>query len=822
LADYVAIELPVEELAHRLTMAGIKVEAVERIGAEWEDVVVGHVLATEPHPTSRKPLTIATVDVGEESITVVTGAPNVRAGDKVPVVRVGGLLPHGRDGRPMRIERRLMAEIYSEGMLASEFELGISDEHSGIYILPPDSPVGAPLRGVIGDDVLDIETNPNRPDTLSIIGIAREIAAITEQQLTLPDLESPDPGVEWLDEESIPVTIEDPDLCPRYSALRIEGLVDAASPPHIAARLQAAGMRPINLLVDLTNYVMLEHGQPMHAFDATDLAGNRIVVRRAHEGERITTLDGVERALSTEDLVIADADRAVGIAGVMGGENSEIRASTSAIVLESANFDPISVRRTAKRLGMRTEASARFEKGLPAEATTMGLKRFLQLLAQFSGATLRVSRISDAYPRVPEKRVVTMPLRDVERLLGLTVSAGEAGDLLSLLGFSVEPVDGSLAATVPFWRRVDIEQSADLVEEVGRLIGFERIPVTLFSRTMPPLPPPEGLRCESVVRDRLLAAGVNEAVTHNLTHPASLSRLDVSSAGESRWAEIVPNAAGVYAREALVEPVSIRNPATQDRQQLRLSIVPSLLEVVARNLRHTADRVAFFELGRISFRRPDLQELPYERRTLAVALAGNRHPASWSDPEPGEFTFYDLKGTIESVLAGLHIDGWHMAAGEHPALHPGRSAVVRLGGHDVAYLGELHPEVAARFDLDDRRVQVAEVDLDTLFEHARSIGPYRPLPRFPAAYRDVAIIVDAAVPAERVMDTVRRAGDDLLESAHIFDVYQGPPLAEEKKSIAIGLTFRAPGATLTQEEVNEVMERIVGHVRSDLEAALRE
>jgi phenylalanyl-tRNA synthetase beta chain len=822
LADYVAIEIPVEELAHRLTMAGIKVEAVERIGADWEDVVVGQVITVEPHPASRKPLTIATVDLGEETITVVTGAPNVREGQKVPVVRVGGLLPHGPDGGPMRIERRPMAGRDSEGMLASERELGISEEHTGIVILPDDAPLGAPLRSAIGGDVLDIETNPNRPDTLSIIGIAREVAAITEQQLTLPDLESIAGRIEWLDRESIPVSIEDPDLCPRYSALRVEGLAHAFSPPHIAARLQAAGMRPINLVVDLTNYVMLEYGQPMHAFDATDLTGDRIVVRRAAEGERIITLDGVERALSRDDLLIADAERAVGIAGVMGGENSEIRESTSAIVLESASFDPISVRRTAKRLGLRTEASARFEKGLPPEATTMGLRRFLQLLAQFSERPLRVYRISDAYPGVPEPRVVSMPLWDAERLLGIPVAADEASDLLSLLGFSVSQRDGTLAVTVPFWRRVDIEQSADLVEEVGRLIGFERIPVTLPLRTMPPQALPEPLRLENVIRERLLAAGVSEAVTHNLTYPAALSRLDVAGGAESRWAEIVPNAAGVYAQEALVTPVSILNPATQDRQMLRLSIVPNLLEVLARNLRHTDERVAFFELGRTIFRCAGGADLPYERRTLALALAGKRRVATWQEPQPGPYTFFDLKGMLESVVGGLHVSGWHVAAAEHPALHPGRSAVLRLGGHNVAYLGELHPEIAARFDLEGERVQVAEVDLDTLFDHAEPIRSYHPLPRFPAAYRDIAVIVDGSVAAERVIETVRLAGDELLESARIFDVYRGKPLAEEKKSIAIGLTFRAPGATLTQDEVNEAMDHIVAALETELEATLRE
>jgi phenylalanyl-tRNA synthetase beta chain len=581
-------------------------------------------------------------------------------------------------------------------------------------------------------------------------------------------------------------------------------------------------MRPINLVVDLTNYVMLEYGQPMHAFDARDLAGNRIVVRRAADGEGITTLDGVERHLNSDDLVIADAERAIGIAGVMGGENSEIRPDTTTLVLESANFDPISIRRTAKRLGLRTEASARFEKGLPLEATALALKRFLQLLARFSAAPLRVSRISDAYPCVPAERVVHMPLRDAERLLGVPISAEDASDRLSLLGFSVSEADSSLDVTVPFWRRVDIEQSADLVEEVGRMIGFEQIPVTLPPRTMPPLSRPEGLQLESIARERLLAAGVSEAVTHSLTQPDAMSRLALEGGGEARWTSVVPNAAGVYAHGALVEPVRISNPSTQDRQMLRLSILPSLLDVVAGNQRHTDERLAFFELGRTIFRRADAQELPYERRTLAIALAGNRRPASWEDPRPGPYTFYDVKGVLEAVLGGLRVRDWSVESGAHPALHPGRSAVLRLAGHDIGLFGELHPDVAARFELDGQRVQVAEVDLDTLFERAERVVVYHPLPRYPAAYRDVAVIVDDAVPADAVVASVHRAAGETLESARIFDVYRGQPLPEGRKSIAVGLTFRAPGATLRQDEVNEVMERIVGALQSELGAALRE
>jgi len=820
LADYVDLDIPVDELAHRLTMAGIKVEGIERIGADWDDVITGHVIAIEPHPSSRKPLHVATVDVGGKTITVVTGAQNVGLGDKAPVVLVGGSVPHGPEGGPMLIEPRPMAGIVSEGMLASARELGISDEHSGIYILPPDTAVGVPLRTVLGDDVLDIETQPNRPDTLSIIGIAREVAAITEQQLTLPDLDAVTGDITFVEEPGVGVEVTAPDLAPRYTAQRIDGVSVRPSPFWLVRRLQEAGVRPINLLVDLTNYVMLEFGQPLHAFDSRDIEGGTIIVRRAAEDEYIRTLDGVDRTLTPETLVIADLRRAIGLAGVMGGENSEIRDDTTSLVLESATFDAIAVRKTAKALGLRSEASSRFEKGLSPETALLGSMRFLQLLAQVSDRHLTVHPRVDVCAGIPEARVVALPLSEINRLLGIEVSSDRAAETLSLQGFDVTLTDGTLAATVPYWRRADIAIAEDLVEEVARFVGYETIPSRLPAKTLEPPAPSAELVREDTVRRRMLSMGVSEVETGTLTSEESMRRLFGPEGTDQRpvWEQIVPNPAGVYAREALTEPVTLLNPPTRERDVLRMTLLPSILGVAARNLKHTDERVAFFEMARTFFARPE--DLPYERRTLAIVLTGNRRPPSWQQPAPGSYTFYDLEGMVEAILDALHVRGARVEAMRHPALHPGRAAVLRLAGRDIANMGELHPLVAERFDIDGWPVQVAEIDLDGLAVDAEPIV-FQPLHRYPAARRDIAVIVAQEVAAADVLRAVREEGGEMLEDVRVIDVYSGPPLPENAKNLAVAMVLRAPGATLTQEEIALVVERIVARLEREFAAQLR-
>ncbi len=825
LSDFVDFELSTDELAERLTMTGLNVEGIERPSVEWRDVIIGQVVELEPHPHSRNPLNVAQVDIGHQRITIVTGAPNIRVGDKVPVVLVGGRLPHGPDGNAVTIEAKPMAGITSHGMLGSERELGLSDEHSGIYILPPDAPVGSPLVSVMGGDVLDLETVSNRPDTLSIVGIARETAAITQQQVVMPDVTAINGSVQWIDQPSIELQIDVPELCPRFSAMRIEGVAAVPSPTWLASRLEAAGQRPINLLVDLTNYVMLEYGQPMHAFDADRLQSNRIVVRLARSGETVRTLDGVIRSLPADAVVVADGERAVSVAGIIGGEESEITDQTTTLLLEAATWDAPNIRFTAKALGVRTEASSRFEKGQQPETTVPAIFRFLQLLAQITDRPLRVSRLSDCVAREPEDRTVTMPLRDLDRLVGVPIDADTAAEQLSLLGFGVVIEDTAISAVVPYWRRVDIEQSADLVEEVARLVGFDSLPATLPRRTMrPPVTDPRR-RWEEIIRERLLAGGANEITTHSLTSYAAMARLFLpgrrsASPQEMPWETIIPNPEGVPARRAVIEPVKLLNPATIEREILRMTLLPSVLDVVSRNLKNSDERLVFFEIDRTFFHRHD--DLPYERETLAIALSGERHMRHWSEPQPGPYTFFDMKGLLEALLHSTQLQNWESISTAHPSLHPGRSASLRVGDREFAIFGQVHPEVAHSFELDTFPVMVAEVDLDALIGAAGAPRLFRELPRYPAAYRDLAVVVSRDLPAARLQQVVRREGGDVLESARIFDVYEGPQVPPDQKSIAVEMALRSANTTLTQEDVETVMLRIVGAIEHELGGTIRD
>jgi phenylalanyl-tRNA synthetase beta chain len=433
-----------------------------------------------------------------------------------------------------------------------------------------------------------------------------------------------------------------------------------------------------------------------------------------------------------------------------------------------------------------------------------------------------VAQLSDEHSPLPSERCVSLPLRDLPRLLGIDIERDEAGEILSRLGFTTTISNQSIDAVVPFWRRADIALPADLVEEVARVVGFDRIPASLPEHTVaPPAPAPTLLR-EDQIRERLLANGVSELVTHTLTAPASMERLslDLPLTGGEGWAGIVANPTGVYEQEALVEPVSLINPPTRDRTVLRMTLVPSLLDEVARNLRHTDQHIAFFEIARTYFRRP--ADLPYERHTLAVALSGRRQPASWQGAEPGPYSFFDVKGLIASALEALGVCDWSVEAAVHPALHPGRSAVLRVGALDVGYLGELHPLVSEKFEIEGWPVQVAEIDLDSVFPHASDVHVFHPIPRHPAAHRDIAVTVSRGTPAAEIMRVIREAGGDLLESARIFDVYEGEQAGADAKSVAVALDFRAPGATLTQEDVGNLVDRVVTALQTELGASLRE
>lgn len=826
LADYVDLPESIDDLVHRLTMSGTEVEEVQRIGQDWSDVTIGLVTSLS-RPEGSKTLQVATLDIGERTLRAVTAAPNIAVGQRVPLVPVGGTVPVGPQGSPAVLEPRTMMGITGEAMVLSARELGISGDHAGILVLPEDVTPGASLAGVMAETVLDISVGANRADEMSILGVAREVAAMTRVPLREPDLSEPG-SLQHESSPGIGIEVVDPDLCPRYCALRIEGVSVGASPPWLARRLESAGVRSVNNIVDVTNYVMLELGQPLHAFDSAAVPEGRILVRRSRPGETIVTLDGVERPLMAGTLVIADRDGPTGIAGVMGGGQSEISPSTTCIILESANFDRVSIRSTARNLGIRTEASARFERGLAPELTAIAIARCVNLLSRLMDGGLSVGELVDVKTSLPERLPIVLPASEVRRLLGIDVPRHDVTQSLARLGFEIEQDGDAVRATPPYWRR-DVDGAADLAEEVARSIGYDRIPETLPGQSTQPARPTPDMRLEALVRETLLGAGVSECWTDTLTSADALGRLAPGRTPESDgdWQYLVANPAGVAAHGAACSPVRLLNPPTEDRSVLRVSLVPALLDVMSRNLKRTREDLAFFEIARTFFNRQD--DLPYERRTLALVIAGERGARAWNRVH-AQYDFYDLKGMVAAVLRRLGVGansaaGWSVTLsgeGQHPGLHPGRSGNLVVAKGELGYLGELHPVVARRFEIEPAvRVLVAELDLDSLLPALPSGVTYRPISRYPAVRRDIALVFPESVAAGRIEETVIRSAGPLLRSVRFVDVYQGERLGPAGKSIALSLEFQSDTETLTQEQIGAVQDGIVSALEAELGGELR-
>ena len=795
LMDYVDIPWPVEELADRLTMAGVKVEALERLAPpELVGIVVGEVRQIERHPAADN-LLVCQVDVGKGRHTVVTGATNLKVGDRVPVALPGSVLPGGR-----RIEAVTFRGVLSEGMLCSEAELEVGDDADGIWVLPPDVPIGKSVLDALGldDTVLHLEIYPNRPDCLSVIGVAREVAALAGTRLRLPEM-----AVREVDESVLQlaaVEVADTDLCPRYTARVMRQVRIAPSPAWVVQRLKVAGMRPINNVVDITNLVMWEWGQPLHAFDYDQLTGGRIVVRRARPGERLVTLDGVERTLDADMLVIADAERPVGVAGVMGGGNSEVTEATTTVLLESANFHPVSVRRTARRLGLRTEASHRFEKGLDPNLAAVASLRAAQLMQELAGAQV-LAGVVDVYPRPVAPRTVSCRPERIRSLLGTDLSDERIAAYLQSLELSVQREGERLLVTVPTFRP-DIQQEADLAEEVARLYGYDRLPEALPGGTSQVGGQRQPLPLLDRVREVLVAMGLLECMTYSFVHPATADRL--------RWAQDDPRR----------QCIPLRNPLSEEYAVMRTSLVGGLLETAARNRSRGVRAVHLFEIGAVYLPKSlPLTELPDERRKVGILMMGPLPQEQWGG-RVGEATFYHLKGAVERLLAALRLAG-AFAPSEDPTLHPGRQAVVMVGGQAAGVLGEVHPLVAEAYDLGEARVYVAELDVHVLAAAAPAGVRYRPLPRFPAVDRDIALLVPKAVTAEAVTACIRGAAGEMLEDIVLFDVYEGPQVAAGHRSLAYALTLRAPDRTLTDEEANAIVTRVEEALARQLGVRLR-
>ncbi len=793
LAEYVDITVTPQELARLLTSAGSEVAAIESTGRAWDKISVAQVADVCPHPNADR-LRLATVDLDGEQMTVVCGAPNVAPGQKVAFARVGAELIDGHTGEPIVLKAAKIRGVESAGMVCSEKELGLSDQHEGILVLPDDAPVGMPLAEFLGDTVLDLDITPNRPDCLSVLGIAREVAALTSTSVREPLLGYPEMGRLIKDRASVEIAA--PDLCPRYCAALIDGLQIGPSPPWMQERLLAAGVRPISNVVDITNYVMLELGQPLHAFDFSLISGRKIIVRRARPGEVLVTLDGTERPLDPDMLVIADAKAAVAVAGLMGGAASQVSEHTTTVLLESANFNPANIRRTSTALKLRTDASLRFEKGLGPELAIVAAKRAVRLMLTLAGGRA-AEGIIDIYPGKQREKRITATQERLRRVLGVQLPIAQVRQTLMSLGFGCRWVPPDrYVVRVPYWR-TDVRIPDDVAEELARIIGYDELPTTTLSGVIPSgqLQPQREQR--ERVRDILVTAGMQEVITYSLTDRESLAKV------------LSPQEMSQH------PPLRVANPMSRQQEYLRTTLRASLLETLAANPRHRqAQLVTLFEVAHVYLPRPD--DLPQEVESLAGVLTGDR-PDRWGQPTGEAVDFYDAKAHLKFLFDHLGlIASYHEA--EDFALVPGRTAEVKVDGERVGVMGQVHPRVAASFDI-DQDVYLFELNLEALLPHTGRPRRYQPLSRFPAVEEDIAIVVDERITAAQVQAIIESS--PLVQRASLFDVYTGPPVPAGKKSLAFSITYQSFQHTLTDAEVQRERRRLLERLSREVGAVLR-
>jgi phenylalanyl-tRNA synthetase beta chain len=803
LHELVEFDVPLAELRQRLTMAGLEVEDVEQVGSTWQGVTIGRILELAAHPR-RESLNVAHVDLGGRNVTVVTGAPNLTVGDIVPHVAPGGRLPTGEVGA------RDFGGITSEGMVCSGDELDISPDKDGIYIFEPNAPVGQALEDFLQETVLDIYITANRPDCMSMMGVAREVHALFGAPYTAYMLRLLDPAAARVTgspgepgaEELLSVRIEDPTGCPRFTASVARGIDIRPSPNWLQRRLHFAGVRPISNVVDVTNYVMLEVGQPLHAFDAQRLGSQTIVVRRAHEGERLRTLDGEERVLSSSMMVVADEHRARSLAGTLGGEDSEIADITREVIFEGASWDRASIRGASARLGLASEASRRFGRGVDPDLTALGVARATELTLELAGGKAARGLV-DEYPGRETPRTIQLRPEQIDALIGLHYPREQVVTTLSALGFPLVEREQDLIVTVPGWRRFDVEGRADLAEEVGRVAGFDLVPSTTPTGALPS-PRPDGdagFADELRARTTLAAAGLQEVITYSLVDPSLADEL----LAEPAPSDSLGNA-----------PIRIANPQSVEQSVLRPSLLGSLLQTVRANLRQR-DRVLIYELARTWH--GSLDTTIDERRHVGIAMVGPRSPRHWSKTDQA-MDYFDLKGVVDALCGAFRARVSYVPS-RHPSLRPGRTADVCADGVRLGTLGQLHPAVADRFDLDGPGLLVAEIDFERLLRAAEPLQTVRTPSRFPPADRDVAVVVDEATPHADVEAAIRVAAGPLLETVQLFDVYRGQSIAAGRKSLAFALRYRASDRTLEDEQVAAAHARVEAALRDQFGAEVR-
>ncbi len=783
LLDYVDPGITAEALADRFTLSGVEVGEVEVFGPALPDVVVGRVEALEAHP-GRSNLVLVDTFVGDCTLKIVCGAKNMVVGDKVVVAKPGSTLPGGRIIKETQIYGAL-----SSGMLCSASELGLdlgSDEE--ILILDEDAPLGAPADKALGfdDKILHLEPTPNRADCLSMIGVAHEAAAITGSRVIMPPLAPQE--IEQRVEDAFKIRVEDIDLCPRYTARVVTAVCMGTAPLWMRLRLLKAGIRPISNVVDITNYVMWEFGQPLHAFDLDLLKSGEIVVRRAGEGEILVTLDGVERRLTSEALVITDGAIPVGLAGVMGGENTEIRENTRGVLLEAATFSATNIRRTARRYNLPSEASQRFERGVNPQAVLWSQDRATRFMHELAEGRVLQGVIDINHLRTEPSRISVRPER-INRILGFTVPEAEVKSILRRLDFQVnEASPGVLEVTVPP-RRADCVLEEDIVEEVARLHGYDKIPVTLPQGAMLENRPSFSERVQDLTREVMTSCGFYECITYSFINPAGLRRLRLDE-DDSR-----------------LKAIAVQNPFSEEQAVMRTTQLPGLLKAVQHNISYRELNQLLFEIGSVyEADTVPLEELPTEKPKLTLAATGLLPEPNWVT-SPREADYFALKGALEMLFKRMQIGEVEFNAAAQPFTHPGRSAEISIAGLKIGFVGQLHPDVAADWDI-DQAVTVAEIDLMSIEAKADLVPRVAPLPRYPAATRDIAVVVSRDIPALELDKAIRQAGGGLVGSLKLFDLYEGKQIPAGKRSLAFAITYRRDEGTLTDAEVNQVHAEI--------------
>jgi phenylalanyl-tRNA synthetase beta chain len=794
LKEFVDIDIDPEELGERLTMAGLEVDKIDYIGKGLEEVRVARIKSIRQHPNADK-LVVCEVDKGTETVQIVCGAKNMKENDKVALASPGTTLPNGLELKKAKIRGEV-----SFGMMCSLTEMCLGEDHSGILILPEDAEIGRPVTEVLGldDIVYDLEITPNRPDCLSILGVAREVGAILNKKVRVPEINaggSSKSAAEWTS-----VTIEDYDLCPRYAARIIDGVKLGTSPEWMRRKLEACGVRAINNIVDITNYVLLELGHPLHAFDYHKLSENRIVVRPAVNGEVITTLDEEERKLTPDMLVIADSFKPVAIAGVMGGANSEVGERTTTVLLESACFKPSSVRRTARQLGLSTEASYRFERGADPDIQIIAADRAAELMAQLAGGTIASGAI-DANKGPVEKKSVTLRVKRLNDLLGTTLSQGEAEEIFRRLQIETTAPDSEkIEAQIPTFR-VDIEREIDLIEEIGRIYGYENIPTPQSRASVAATPPNTVFEFENETKRALTGLGLYEIINCNLINRKSLERIG------DRF----------FDSEKLL---SVLDSDSSEQNLLRPTLLVDALNTVARNLNQHQTDIKLFELGRVHVAAEKKGELPNEMLLLGLALCGLRSAGSWGSKQ-GEIDFFDLKGVIEKYFESINVTEAEFKPDADPFFRAGMGASIMLDETKIGIAGEVSRDVREKFDI-KTRVFVAEIDTRPLLAYQKQYAGFEQLSMFPSTSRDIAMVVDQSVSYEQIMSVMDQMRRGLVSSIELFDCYRGDQIGTGKKSLAFSITYKSTDRTLTDEEVEKNHAKIIKRLVRELNCEIRQ